>query len=262
MNTSLMFLTPSDRAKVWSAIDRGEIPYPQNGMLPTMLVEWALNYFTPGATVGSRMDKDTGRDPEPSKCSCTKPLNSRVGKCDYCREFKGTKVLVDEFATFPATTGTASNTESADIQFVAGCRERMAKQPPPATEHRRWSCSNQSCSANPTWQGLASQGNYARAPVGTKEPCSQCQSPATVIACTADGTPLDTARPATGGGKRYFKPPPPDCPGYFYVLDGNRVFMNVTGSVTDVTETLPVKSVTKFREITAAEAEALLGAKQ
>ena len=186
MNQSLMFLSPSDRARVWSAIDRGEIPYPVNGLVPTMLVEWVCHPYKDDEFPPKGYADGDGPSNR-SKCTCTKPFGSRVVKCGWCR-----------------------GNDASIKKNQATMTEALAKQAPPATvEYRRFKCSNPNCWHNRSDKDEDWTNDHKRVggrKVGTSEPCNQCRrGTATVIACDRDGTPLDTARPATGEGKRYLR---------------------------------------------------------
>jgi hypothetical protein len=92
-------------------------------------------------------------------------------------------------------TETTSDAQAQDVQFVAGCRERLAEQAKPATEYRRWKCGCQAacyetCSlAN--WDKSFVSSSPAKVGEVWACNCGDCGGQRTVIACTADGTPIE-----------------------------------------------------------------------
>ena len=221
MNTSLMFLSPSDRAKVWSAVDRGEIPYPHNGLVPTMLVDRALCI--------TLLDKELVN---PSKCTCHKPFGGRVVKCEYCR------VKDIETLRYQAPTKTDGGAN---------------KQPPPATEYRRWKCDDQKCPIQTSiWKSDKHPEAFMQ--VGRRGTCCanhQC----TVIRCHADGTPI--------AAKRYFKSADQFGTWIRKFCEGNSflTFVGATAGWTDEGTLFNPDNMAVIDnyEITESEAEALLG---
>lgn len=184
MKTSLMTLSASDRLRVWAAIDRGEIPYPVNGLVPTMLVEWVTR---PSWSGESMPDGDTeplkrvGVGSPPRACTCHKPFNSRVVKCDYCRA--KIKVVFE-------------NCEPVDAATAEYMAAKNAAAKAATVEYRIWRCNKCQKINTPLMTGpdFPFQIGYEY----RHSPHDDCGGFWTVIPCDSAGREV--------GGKRWFKP--------------------------------------------------------
>lgn len=229
---------------VWArVVESGILAYAdKHGLISAMLVEWAVRapFDLECETIAGSPDGD-GRATltVTNRCTCTKSWGRPHEPCEWCR---------GRIAIGPTT----------EHQQALADHDHDNRKPAPATaeygKYAAWFCDT--CGAKADGIGPWIMEHRPQYVVGDKW---------SWVCGGKCGNGLHTYRPCDRDGReigaaRYFKPPPPDCPGYFYVLLGNRVFMNATGSMTDVTEKLPVKSVVEFREITAAEALALIGA--